>query len=215
MGVVYRASDRTTGRVVALKVLRPDAADGQARERFVRERSAPPRGSSTTTSCAFTRRRTRATRCSTLRWNSSPGRAWPAGFATRAARPREAALVISQVAGGLAAAHAAGLVHRDVKPDNILFDSVTGRAKIGDFGLARLAAEPSNLTRDGVIAGTPAYLSPEQARGEQDVGPLADIYALGVTLYECLAGEAPFRGAPHLAVQQILNDEPRPPRSAQ
>ena len=84
---------------------------------------------------------------------------------------------------------------------------------MGDFGLARLAAEVSDLTRDGAIAGTPAYLSPEQARGDRDAGPLADVYALGVTLYECLAGEVPFRGAPHQVVHQILNDEPRSPRS--
>ena len=88
-----------------------------------------------------------------------------------------------------------------------------GGAKIGDFGLARLVSDATGLTRDGVVAGTPAYLSPEQARGESHAGPLADQYALGVTLYECLAGEPPFRGAPHSVVHQILNDDPRPPRA--
>jgi tetratricopeptide (TPR) repeat protein len=127
--------------------------------------------------------------------------------------PREAAEVVAQAAEGLAAAHAAGLVHRDIKPDNILVDSSTGRAKVGDFGLARLTAEASDLTRDGVIAGTPAYLSPEQSRGDRDAGPLADVYSLGVTLYECLAGEVPFRGVPHQVIHQIIHDEPRSPRT--
>jgi tetratricopeptide (TPR) repeat protein len=213
MGVVYRACDRTTGRVVALKVLKPDAADGRARERFVREIRAAARVEHDHVVRVYaTSDAADPVLYFAMEYLAGPSLA---GRLRERARlgPREAAGVIAQVAGGLAAAHAACLVHRDVKPDNILFDPVTSRAKIGDFGLARLAAEPSNLTRDGVVAGTPAYLSPEQARGDHDVGPLADVYALGVTLYECLAGEAPFRGSPHVVVQQILNDEPRTPRA--
>ena len=106
-----------------------------------------------------------------------------------------------------------GLVHRDIKPSNIMVDPATGRAKLGDFGLARLSSEVSDLTRDGEVAGTPAYLSPEQANGDPEAGSAADIYALGATLYECLAGEPPFRGAHQRVIQQILNDEPRPPRA--
>ena len=126
--------------------------------------------------------------------------------------PREAAEYVAQAAEGLAAAHAAGLVHRDVKPDNILIDAATGRAKVGDFGLARLAVEASDLTSSGVVSGTPAYLCPEQAHGGAGVGPAVDVYGLGVSLYECLTGEPPFRGSPHMVIQQILGDEPRPPR---
>ena len=126
--------------------------------------------------------------------------------------PREAAELLAQAALGIDAAHQAGLVHSDVKPANILLDPTTGRAKVGDFGLARLETENPSLSREGILPGTPAYLSPEQARGETKPDPRSDIYGLGVTLYECLTGEPPFRGEPHRIIQQVLNDEPTPPR---
>ena len=125
---------------------------------------------------------------------------------------RQAAEIIAQIASGLEAAHRSGLVHSDVKPANILIDQTTGRAKIGDFGLARLAAEVPELSREGLIPGTPAYLNPEQARGESTPDPRSDVYSLGVTLYESLAGEIPFRGLPHRIIHQVLNEDPRPPR---
>ena len=126
--------------------------------------------------------------------------------------PREAARIAAEVADGLAAAHAAGLIHRDIKPSNILFDSATGRAKIVDFGLARAAARPIVETREGAICGTPAYMSPEQARGQDDLDGRSDLYSLGVTLYEALTGELPFRGTPQMVLRQVLDDEPKPPR---
>lgn len=213
MGVVYRASDRTLGRTVALKVLRHDMDDEAVRQRFAREVRAAARVEHDYLVRVYA--------------TSDPmdpvlyfAMEYVAGSSLAAQirsqgrlAPREAAEMISQAAEGVAAAHDAGLVHRDIKPDNILLDSATGRVKVGDFGLARLIAEVSDLTRDGIIAGTPAYVSPEQARGDRDAGPLADVYALGVTLYECLSGEVPFRGVPHQVVQQILSDEPRSPRS--
>jgi tetratricopeptide (TPR) repeat protein/tRNA A-37 threonylcarbamoyl transferase component Bud32 len=213
MGVVYRASDRTLGRIVALKVLRHDVDDERVRQRFAREVRAAARVEHDYLVRVYA--------------TSDPGDSvlyfameYIAGgsLALRIRKqarldPREAAEVVAQAAEGLAAAHDADLVHRDIKPDNILLDLTHGRAKVGDFGLARLAVEASELTRDGVIAGTAAYLSPEQARGDRNAGPLADVYALGATLYECLAGEVPFRGVPHQVIQQILNDEPRSPRS--
>ena len=156
----------------------------------------------------------RPSRPSTSRWSTSTGEAWPTGSGPRGKlSPRVAAEVLAQAAEGLATAHGAGLVHRDIKPDNLLIESGSGRVKVGDFGLARLATEASDLTREGVVGGTPHYLSPESARGDGEAGPLADLYALGVTLYECLAGEVPFRGSPHRVVRQILQDDPRPPRS--
>src|SRR5262249_27066662 len=103
-------------------------------------------------------------------------------------RPTPAAAVraIAQAADGLAAAHAAGLIHRDVKPSNILLERATGRAKITDFGLARAAT--GTVTQDGQIAGTPAYMSPEQASGSDRLDARTDVYSLGVTLYTLLTG---------------------------
>ena len=103
--------------------------------------------------------------------------------------PERAAAIGAQVADGLAAAHARGTVHRDVKPGNILVGQ-SGIAKISDFGIARMDGE-EQLTRTGMVTGTPSYFSPEQARG-QDAGPAADVWALGATLYAAVQGEPPY-----------------------
>src|SRR5256714_14230413 len=103
----------------------------------------------------------------------------------------EALRIGLQIASGLAAAHAQGLVHRDIKPANILLENGVERVKITDFGLARAAADAS-LTQSGVIAGTPQYMSPEQADGKP-VDPRSDLFSLGSALYACCTGRAPFR----------------------
>lgn len=103
--------------------------------------------------------------------------------------PREAAAIGRQVADGLSAAHAAGVVHRDVKPGNVLL-AEDGRAKVSDFGVSR-AVDDVQLTRTGVIAGTPAFLSPEVARGQEPTAA-SDVFALGATLYAAVEGEPPF-----------------------
>ncbi len=212
MGVVYRARDRTLGRIVALKALRSDVDDDRARRRFIREvHAAAAVEHDHIVRVYATSDPSDPVLYFAMEFIAGPSLAERIRAGGRL-DPREAAELVAQAAEGLAAAHAAGLVHRDVKPDNILVESATGRAKVVDFGLARLAAESSDLTRSGVVAGTPAYLSPEQARGDPNAGALADVYGLGATLYECLTGEAPFHGTPHMVVQQILNDEPRPPR---
>jgi serine/threonine protein kinase len=214
MGVVYRARDRTIGRIVALKVLRPELIDDRARLRFLREARAAGRVEHDHVVRVYaTSEPSDQVLYLAMEYLGGPSLAGLLKSRDRGwLGPREAAGIMMEAALGVAAAHASGLVHRDVKPDNILIDPVTGRAKVGDFGLARLDASGPDLTREGVIAGTPGYLSPEQARGDPDVGPLADVYALGVTLYECLAGEPPFRGTPHRIIHQILEDDPRPPR---
>jgi tRNA A-37 threonylcarbamoyl transferase component Bud32/tetratricopeptide (TPR) repeat protein len=127
--------------------------------------------------------------------------------------PREAAGLIAEVAEALQYAHEQGIVHRDVKPSNILLDDA-GRPHLMDFGLAKRDAGEVTMTLDGVVLGTPAYMSPEQARGEgHRVDRRSDIYSLGVLLYELLTGELPFRGNTRMLLHQVLHDEPRPPRS--
>jgi eukaryotic-like serine/threonine-protein kinase len=116
-----------------------------------------------------------------------------------------------QIAAGLAAAHAQGVVHRDIKPANVLLEAGTGRVKIADFGLAR-AADDTGLTQSGVIAGTPQYMAPEQARGEK-VDHRADLFSLGSILYALCTGRAPFQGGAAVAVlYQVCSESPTPIR---
>jgi eukaryotic-like serine/threonine-protein kinase len=131
------------------------------------------------------------------------GTPWPA---------KRSAELIESVARGVAAAHRQGIVHRDLKPGNVLL-AADGTPKITDFGLAKSLAGDSGLTRTDSIMGSPCYMSPEQAAGKtKGVGPLADVYALGVILYELLTGGPPFRGTTALEVlDQVKNTEPVPP----
>src|SRR5262249_6979201 len=116
-----------------------------------------------------------------------------------------------QTAAGLAAAHAHGLVHRDVKPANILLENSVERVKITDFGLAP-SVDDANLTQSGLLAGTPTYMSPEQANGAK-VDPRSDLFSVGSVLYTLCAGHAPFRADTTMAtLKRICSDTPRPVR---
>jgi tetratricopeptide (TPR) repeat protein len=125
---------------------------------------------------------------------------------------RDAAGIVARMADALDHAHAQGIIHRDIKPSNILLDPA-GNPHLTDFGLARCVVDSATLSTDGMIRGTPAYLSPEQAHGEGgQVDIRSDIYSLGVVLYELLTGEVPFRGSLRMVLMQVLEEDPRPPR---
>jgi uncharacterized protein (DUF433 family) len=126
---------------------------------------------------------------------------------------RKAAELVAELAGAVHAAHEGGVVHRDLKPDNVLLTG-DGLVKIGDFGLAKRLEAGEGNTRTGEIMGTPSYMAPEQAAGRaKEVGRAADVYSLGAILYRLLAGRPPFAGATTLDVlAQVLSDEPPPLR---
>jgi eukaryotic-like serine/threonine-protein kinase len=126
--------------------------------------------------------------------------------------PRDAAQLVAAIADALQYAHDRGVVHRDVKPSNVMLDR-DGSPHVMDFGLAKRDAGEVTMTFDGQVLGTPAYMSPEQARGEgHKVDGRSDVYSLGVILYQLLTGELPFRGTTRMLLHQVLHDDPRPPR---
>jgi serine/threonine-protein kinase len=121
--------------------------------------------------------------------------------------------IAQQIASALSAAHDCGLVHRDIKPANILLDRGVDRVRVADFGLVRVSDDAS-MTRSGVIAGTPQYMSPEQVKGEA-FDQRSDLFALGGVMYALLVGHPPFRAeSPYAAMQRIVHDTPRPIRQS-
>jgi WD40 repeat protein len=128
-------------------------------------------------------------------------------------RPREAGRLLAVAARAVHHAHQRGILHRDLKPGNILIDA-QGQPHVTDFGLARRVEGDSGLTQSGAIVGTPSYMPPEQARAEKQLTTAIDVYSLGAILYELLTGQPPFRaGTPLETVLQVLDRDPAPPRA--
>jgi WD40 repeat protein len=212
MGIVLRAHDPVLGRTVALKVVRPECAGEVSRARFVRESQALGRVRHDHVVTVYDAEASGAgLPCLVMECVAGPSLQERIRQEKRLG-PHEAAGIAAQVAAGLHAIHAAGLIHRDVKPGNVRLDPATGRYKIVDLGLARDPDAAVGLTRPGLTAGTPEYMSPEQVRTPTALTPACDVYSLGVTLYEMLTGEVPFRGTPEMVVKQALEDEPVSPR---
>jgi hypothetical protein len=192
MSIVYRALDRRLKRHVAIKVLPPEFAfDPAVRERFRREAqtAAQLNHPNIVPIHSVDEREGLAYFAMTLCDGDSL-----AQLLARRARPPvdEVRRIICEVADALAYAHMRGVVHRDIKPDNILLDRETGRAMVTDFGIARAAEAGSRLTVTGIAVGTPAYMSPEQAIGDHEIDGRSDIYSLGIVGYQMLTGVTPF-----------------------
>lgn len=210
MGVVYKAEDTKLRRIVALKFLAPELTrDEDAKRRFVHEAQAASALDHPNICSIFDIDETPEGQLY-IAMACYEGESLKERIARRRLDIREAFEIAYSVAQGLARAHAGGIVHRDIKPGNIMI-TTDGFVKIVDFGLAKLIGR-SRITGSGATLGTIAYMSPEQARSE-DSGAQADIWALGVVLYEMITGRLPFRGEIDQAVvYSILNEEPAPIR---
>ncbi|MBP6443366.1 MAG: serine/threonine protein kinase [Gemmatimonadales bacterium] len=206
-GAVFRAHDPVLGRDVAIKVLDPAGGlSDAARDRFLQEARVVATVEHPHIVPLYAAEVRDGLLCLTMRM--VPGRSLADRLAAeRRLEPGEAARVAHEVAQALAAAHARGVVHRDVKPENILLDA-DGHAIVTDFGISLVTGRASERT-PGMAIGTPQYLSPEQALGE-DVDGRADVYSLGVMLYEMLAGRLPFTATTTagLLAKQILETPP-------
>lgn len=213
-GKVYRAADPHLGREVALKVPLPSTIAAAAeRTRFVKEAQA-----------AATINHPNICQIHEVGEHDGqpyivmamvPGQSLAETLKSRKAPlpERQTALLVRKIALALAAAHDKGIVHRDLKPANVMFDRERKDIVLMDFGLARgPQMGDARLTQSGVVMGTPAYMSPEQARGDsKDIGPSGDIFSLGVILYELLTGSRPFAGTATEVLGQILHVDPQPP----
>jgi serine/threonine-protein kinase len=207
MSEVWCASDRELGRRVALKLLAPHEQD----VRFEREARAVAGLAHPNITQLY-------------EYGQAEGRPFmvleylPGGSleqllcAQGALADEQARRIASEVAAGLAHAHARGIVHRDLKPSNVLFDA-EGRAKLADFGIARLAVGEGTLTEAGTVLGTAAYISPEQVAG-RPASPASDVYAFGVLLFRILTGRLPFESDDPIALALMHRDQRPPPLSA-
>jgi serine/threonine protein kinase len=208
MGVVLRAFDEKLHRVVAIKALPPAlAGSGAARERFVREARAAAAVVHDNVVGIYAVEDGGPIPYLTMQFVA--GRTLQAKLDDAGPLPlRETLRIGLQIAEGLAAAHRQGLIHRDIKPANILLENSVERVRITDFGLAR-AIDGASLTQSGVVAGTPAYMSPEQAEGAR-LDCRSDLFSLGSVLYAMCAGHPPFEADSAVAVLRQICDHAPP-----
>jgi hypothetical protein len=213
MGVVLRAFDERLHRVVAIKVMAQQlATSATARRRFAREAQAQAAVSHDHVVAIHAVEEAGGLPYLVMQYVAGESVQEWLDRVGPLALP-EVLRVGMQTAAGLAAAHAQGLIHRDVKPANLLLENGVQRVKITDFGLAR-AADDASLTQSGVVAGTPHYMSPEQARGEA-VDPRSDLFSLGSVLYAMCTGGPPFRADGSMAVlRRVCDGAPTPVREA-
>jgi serine/threonine protein kinase len=215
MGIVYRARQQSLGRVVAVKMLRPDSGAGpEELARFRREAEA----------VAVLRHSNFVHIYDIGAQDGRPffvleyveGGSLARRLAGQPLPPRQAAELLETLARAIHCAHQRGIVHRDLKPANVLL-MADGTPKIADFGLVKKLDATVDQTRTGAVMGTPSYMAPEQALGRtRDIGPATDIYALGAILYELLTGRPPFQGATVLyTLSQVVHEPPVPPSRLQ
>ena len=211
MATVYLAHDLTTDRDVALKVLNPELARTVGADRFKREIRVASRLEHPNILRVLD-----SGEVGDLLWFTMPyvqGEDLGDLLLSEPSLPLPRALTITRAVGAaLAAAHEQGVVHRDIKPDNILLEG--DHVMVADFGVARAVSEMhEKLTATGMVVGTPVYMSPEQAAGEKEIDGRSDQYALASVLYEMIAGEPPFRGAtPTATLMRRFAGPPQPLR---
>jgi serine/threonine protein kinase len=209
MGVVYRAHDLATGRFVAVKLLK--AVDFDSLARFQRE-------ASTLATLAHPRIVEYVTHGTTANGEPFLAMEWLSGETLKEANDRrplsfvETVDVGRGVAAALVMAHARSIVHRDLKPANIfLVERSCSSIKVVDFGIARVRQAAAALTGTGAMLGTPAFMSPEQAKGARHVDQRSDFFSLGAILFRCIAGRPPFEGDDAISLLLALTSERAPP----
>ncbi len=212
MGAVYLAIDTRLDRKLALKVMLPEfAADRAAKERFLREARAAAKITHDNVVTVFEADERDGVPYIAMQFLQG----YPLDDYLRTKGAPALAHVIRigrEAAAGLAAAHELGLVHRDIKPANLWLEAPNGRVKVLDFGLAKPTGTDAELTKSGAVVGTPAYMSPEQARGSK-VDHRTDLFSLGAVLYRLCTGQNPFAGSNVMAVLMALgSDDPTPVR---